>query len=238
VTAVSRWGARAAALYGDAYARRYREHDDSLRDGALVRRFGRWLGAVCDACGQDLDVLDLGCGTGRYFHALRGVRRLTGIDISKPMLERARTPVDADAITVRTITLIEADFLDYDFGEARFDLVYSVGVLAEHSPFDDAVAARVHRCLKPGGRFAFTAVHPQSFSVPRTMKRAVAERLLPVTSGRLRQRLRARLMWGGLYADEERIREVLEGTRFEIESLDDFQSDVHRHCLAVARKPA
>src|SRR5207249_10908345 len=44
VTATTRWGARAAELYGDAYARRYRGHDDAIRDGELVTRFGAWLG--------------------------------------------------------------------------------------------------------------------------------------------------------------------------------------------------
>ena len=81
MTTASRWGVRAAELYGDAYARRYRVHDDAIRDGELVTRFSGWLGGICDRFGRDIDVLDLGCGTGRYFHALRHVRRLVGIDV-------------------------------------------------------------------------------------------------------------------------------------------------------------
>jgi SAM-dependent methyltransferase len=184
VTATTRWGARAAELYGDAYARRSRGHDDAIRDGELMTRFGGWLRGICDRVGRDIDVLDLGCGTGRYFHSLRHVRRLVGIDVARPMLDRARHPVGAPAIPVE---FIEGDFLAHDFGVGQFDLVYAIGALAEHSPFDEAVAARVRRWLKPGGRFAFTVVHPLSFSVPRILKRRLAEALLPISGGALRR---------------------------------------------------
>jgi len=231
----TKWGARAAELYSDAYARRYRTADDAIRDGELVTRFSGWLGQVCDDFHGDIDVLDLGCGTGRYFHALRHLHRLVGIDVSRPMLDEARHPIGAPQIPVE---LIEGDFLTHDFGAETFDLIYSIGVLAEHSPFDEAVASRVFRWLRPGGRFAFTAVHPLSFSTPRTIKRRIAERLLPLTRGGLRRALRARLMRDGLYADEERLREVLYATGFAVESIEPYESDVHRHSMTVARKPA
>ena len=153
------------------------------------------------------------------------------------MLDEARHPI---GVPSREAMLIEGDFLTHEFGPAQFDLVYSVGVLAEHSPFDEVVAARVHRWLKPDGRFAFTAVHPLSFSVPRTVKRRWAERLLrllPANSG-FRDTLRARLMLDGLYADEERLRDVLAAAGFSVESVEPFQSDVHLHSIVVARKAA
>jgi len=232
------WGRRAAMLYTDAYADRYRVHDEQISDGALVHRFGEWLGEVCDRTGRDLDVLDLGCGTGRYFHALRGVRRLVGIDISRPMLERARLPLNAERISAATIELVEGDFLTCEIGSMPFDLVYSIGVLAEHTPFDRRVAARVHSWLKPGGRFAFTAVHPRSFSVPQTWRRRLASTAAPYVPGRAGRALYERLMAGGLYADERRLREVLGACGLVVESLDTYRSDVHLHCLCVARKPA
>jgi hypothetical protein len=43
-------------------------------------------------------------------------------------------------------------------------------------------------------------------------------------------------MSDGLYADEERVREVLAAADLTIESIAPFDSDVHRHVLAVARK--
>jgi SAM-dependent methyltransferase len=222
-------------LYTDAYAEQYRAQDEKAGPGHAVARLSSWLHAICTRFPEAIDVLDLGCGTGRYFPALSGVRRLVGIDVSRAMLDRA---AQRPAPSV-SLSLIEADFLTHAFDEAEFDLVYAVGVLAEHSPFDVELASRVRRWLKPGGRFAFTTVDPMSASVHRTVGRRLGEWLLgpaSIAPTSLRRGLRSRLMSDGLYADEERVREVLAAADLTIESIAPFDSDVHRHVLAVARK--
>lgn len=232
----TRWGIRAAELYTDAYAERYRAHDEA-GGGQAAARLSGWLHAISEAFAAPIDVLDLGCGTGRYFPALANVRRLVGIDVSRPMLDRAGR-FDG-ALSAGALTLVEGDFLTHDFQSAEFDLVYAIGVLAEHSPFDESIAARVKRWLKPGGRFAFTAVHPLSPSVPRTLARRAGEWLLPlapVVPAGFRRTLRTRLMSNGLYADGERVRDVLDGVGLDVESIAPFESDVHLHLLAVARR--
>jgi SAM-dependent methyltransferase len=232
--APTRWGSRAAALYDESYAARYREHDETAQRGATVVALGSWLRRVCERFARPIDVLDLGCGTGRYFHALVNVRRLVGIDVSAPMLARASRPIgEVDAAA--GVTLVHADFLRHDFAPGEFDVVYSIGVLGEHAPFDASIAARVKRWLAPGGRFAFTTVHPLSPSVPRTIKRRIGERLLPVAPSAWRRGLRDRLMADGLYADEERVRDVLNGVDLPVESIEAFRSDVHLHVRAIAR---
>jgi len=233
----TRWGSRAAAIYDDAYAERYRQHDERHPAGGPLDQLSQWIHGVCERCGSSLDVLDLGCGTGRYFGALSGVRRLVGVDVSRPMLDRARLRADAFQTSAGEVELIEADFLTVDFGAAQFDLVYSIGVLAEHSPFDEALALRVKRWLKPGGRFAFSAVHPQSATVPRTVKRRIAETIMGAAPAPLRSRLRAGLMRDGLYADEQRVREVLGAAGMRIESIALFQSESHLQVLTVAVAP-
>lgn len=232
------WGRRAAALYQPDYANRYRAVDDDIRHSALVETFGGWLRRLSESFQREITALDLGCGTGRYFWALRNVNELVGIDVSEPMLAQARTPVDAGAISVKHTTLLHGDFLSQDLAAGSFDLIYSIGVLAEHSPLDDRLAHRVFQWLAPGGVFAFTAVHPLSFSVPRTWKRQVGEWLLPFSGGRLKSALRSKLMAGGLYADEARLRELLPRHGFRIESVASHLSDVHLHLMCVARKPA
>jgi len=128
------WGAKAASLYDRAYAARYRLHDDGLANSAIYHEFVAWLQRVCEKWSAPFDALDLGCGTGRYFCALRGVRTLVGFDASPSMLEQARHPLNEDQISVGDITLVHGDLMTQDFGEGRFDLVYSIGVLAEHAP--------------------------------------------------------------------------------------------------------
>ena len=233
----TRWGARAAGVYTEPYAERYRAHDETARAGEAVSHLAGWLRAICERFGKPIDVLDLGCGTGRYFHALANVKRLVGIDVSRPMLERAKRPVGTVDVPPDRVNLIEDDFLRHEFEPGEFDLVYAIGVLGEHSPLDDSTAARVARWLAPGGRFAFTAVHPSSPTVPRTLKRRVAERIAPLVPAAWRRTLRERLLSGGLYADEARVRDVVRRANLVLESVEPFESDVHLHVLAVARKP-
>jgi ubiquinone/menaquinone biosynthesis C-methylase UbiE len=230
------WGVRAAELYTPDYARRYREADDAIRHGELVTRFGSWLAQTCERVGRDIVALDLGCGTGRYFWALRGVRELVGVDVSAAMLAEAERPVDRDSVRVASVRLIQGDFLTVQLPEEHFDLVYSIGVLGEHAPFDTAVASRVHRWLRRGGRFAFTGVHRESFSVPRSRTRRLAETIMSWAPGDMASALRRRLLSGGLYVDEAYIESVLQASGFSVESLERHQSDVHLHCLCVARK--
>jgi len=238
-TLASSWAERASSRYDEAYAKRYRAHDDEFQTSEPCREFAAWLQRICAAFEPPIDVLDLGCGTGRYFWTLTGVRDLVGIDASPSMLAEASVPYNAGQISARSITLIEGDLLSHQFDPARFDLVYSIGVLAEHVPFDEAVVEHVSRWLKPRGRFAFTTVHPQSPSVPRTMARRIGGWLEPFfnprEAGAVGRYLRTRLLAGGLYADEARVGELVAGA-FEIESLERFESEAHLHCLCVARK--
>jgi SAM-dependent methyltransferase len=233
----SPWAVKASTLYDPAYARRYRAHDDEFQNSEPCRRFADWLQQVCLTFAPPIDVLDLGCGTGRYFWALAGVRELVGIDASPAMLAEARNPYNADRITAGAVTLVEGDLFGHEFEPARFDLVYSIGVLAEHVPFDAAVVAHVARWLRPNGRFAFTTVHPESPSIPQTLKRRAGRSLAAIAPRTVAQRIRRRLMSDGLYADEARIQQLM-GEAFEIESLRRFESEAHLHCWCVARRRA
>ena len=232
---VTEWGRKAADLYATDYARRYRKHDEELSNVEAYRAFCDWLRDICGQFHKSIDVLDLGCGTGRYFSALMNVNELVGLDASGPMLAEAANPVDADRITARTIQLVEGDVLTHSFQPDSFDLVYSIGVLAEHTPFDVRVVHNVATWLRPGGRFAFTTVHPDSSSIPRTLARRLGRAILPVAPAPVRRWLRTKLTAGGQYADEALIAERL-GTELSIESISRLESEAHLHCLCVARK--
>ena len=225
----------AAALYDDAYARKYRDRDEALLQEATYQNFIAWLQQVCGRFHHRIDVLDLGCGTGRYFWGVNNARSLVGLDASAAMLAEARHPVRAHRITARELRLVQGDLATHTFPDDSFDLVYSIGVLAEHVPLDASIVERVWSWLKPDGRFAFTTVHPQSPDVPQTLQRQLATLVLPLIPGSAGRALHRRLMTGGMYGDERWIREVLAG-RFKIESLEQFRSDVHLHGRCVARK--
>ena len=232
---VTEWGRKAADLYATDYARRYREHDDQLGNVDAYLAFCGWLQDVCDRFNAPIDALDLGCGTGRYFSAVRHVNRLVGLDASAPMLSEAAHPVGASRISARTVDLIEGDALTYEFPRDSFDLIYSIGVLAEHTPLDARIVENAARWLRSGGRFAFTTVHPDSKSIPRTPSRAIGAALAPFAPGPARRWLRSKLTADGQYADEALIAERL-GAAFTIESISRQESEAHLHCLCVARK--
>ena len=67
------------------------------------------------------------------------------------------------------------------------------------------------------------------------MTRRLGSSLGPLLPAPFQQALRGRLLAGGLYADEPRLRELL-AEAFAIESLERMQSEAHLHCLCVARK--
>lgn len=99
-------------------------------------------------------VIDIGCGCGST--TLELARRVgatgsaLGVDISRPMLERART-IGAD---LPQLSFIEADAQTHPLAEATADLVMSrFGVMF----FADSVAAfsNLRRAVAPGGRCVF-----------------------------------------------------------------------------------
>ncbi|MEO1286269.1 MAG: methyltransferase domain-containing protein [Chloroflexota bacterium] len=104
---------------------------------------------------QSLDILDLGCGDGRFGIELLngGCSSYTGIEASSRMVELAKTAlVDKGVVHHRTI---EA----WDYSVAHYDLV--VSRLALHYVDNiETVFQTIYHALKPDGRFIFTVEHP------------------------------------------------------------------------------
>ncbi|MBQ1092034.1 bifunctional 2-polyprenyl-6-hydroxyphenol methylase/3-demethylubiquinol 3-O-methyltransferase UbiG [Streptomyces sp. B93] len=131
------WDARAAA-FDD-------EPDHGLRDpavrGAWAGRLRSWLP------GRGCDLLDLGCGTGSLsLLAAEQGHRVTGVDLSPAMVERARAKLAG-----RDAAFLVGDAAAPPVGEQRYDVV-----LVRHVLWTLPDPARALRhwwgLLRPGGR--------------------------------------------------------------------------------------
>ena len=101
-------------------------------------------------------VLDLGCGYGWHdAHAVQhGAEYVLATDISSRMLERAMEINSNSAIEYR-----RGAMEDLELPDSSFDIVISS--LAFHYISDfPSMARKVHRWLRPGGAFVFSAEHP------------------------------------------------------------------------------
>jgi SAM-dependent methyltransferase len=110
------------------------------------------------AVGETDNVLDVGCGNGgttrlAAWRASRG--RVLGVDLSVPMLTRARELAEADGLENVTFERGDAQVFPFSGGEfgvaiSRFAIMF----------FSDPVAAfgNIRRALRPGGRVAFLAM--------------------------------------------------------------------------------
>jgi SAM-dependent methyltransferase len=111
---------------------------------------------------SNLHVLDLGCGFGEFarFARTQGAASVTGVDISRRMLEEA-TQRTSDA----SVTYLRSPIEQYAPTPRSLDLV--VSSLALHYVEDYAgLVERVFQGLKPGGRFLFSVEHPVCTAYP------------------------------------------------------------------------
>lgn len=111
-------------------------------------------------------VLDIGCGTGTVaILAARAGARVTGFDVSAPMLTVAREKIESLGLDDR-IELIEMGISGMDgFADGSFDVVLSTLVFSELSSDEQSYALHhSFRILKPEGRLEVAdEVRPETF---------------------------------------------------------------------------
>jgi len=101
---------------------------------------------------NDLNVIDLGCGTGFFTDVLSGrYQQVIGLDISTNMLSFAKSSRN------KSIHWIEADAYKLPFADKSIDLVYS-NLMIQWCEHLDIVIKEILRVLKPGGLFIFTTL--------------------------------------------------------------------------------
>jgi phosphatidylethanolamine/phosphatidyl-N-methylethanolamine N-methyltransferase len=133
-------------------------------------------GAAAQAAGRDGEVLVVGVGTGLELGLLPKHLRITGIDLSAPMLKLARERVAKGALgQVKALHIMDAGALE--FGDAQFDVALAPYVMSV-VPAPARVLDEMWRVLRPGGQMVLM----NHFSAERGL-RARTEAALEKSAG-------------------------------------------------------
>lgn len=234
-------GREAVTIFDDARARRYRQADVLAVGRGSRRHYCDALHRLCESFGRKIDVLDVGCGSGRYFHCLRNVRQLTGIDISPHMLEQARDPIHGEALDVEALELLCGDIRTMELPDRSFDLIYSIGVVGEYCPVDDVLLERLARLLAPRGMLFFTTVDVYSrLQMPENARLSLSRRALrkcfPLLPPAARRAVNRGL--SSYYVTETQLVELLHRSPFTRFTITRYQhpsgwKGTHFDCLAT-----
>lgn len=155
----------------DAYVTRIFDKFAAVFDGNLKNLGYRapelvtsTLAGHVDRADASLDILDAGCGTGLCGPLLRPMcRRLTGVDLSAKMIDRARDRGGYEELVVGELV----EFMRSR--PAQFDAVVSADTLVYFGALEAACDAARH-ALRPGGLLIFTVeALPEDSTDPYTL---------------------------------------------------------------------
>lgn len=134
-----------------------------------------WVQRLLGTCPSGGVVLDVPCGTGRYFPmTIAAGCRVVGVDQAAAMLAMART---RGATELHHLGLQELDFAD------RFDAAMTIDAMENVAPEDwPVVLARVHRALRPGAHW-YVTVEEQDRAKLDEVFESLRERGLPAVRG-------------------------------------------------------
>jgi ubiquinone/menaquinone biosynthesis C-methylase UbiE len=138
------------------YERWAQTYDDS-HNPLLALEQRRIASMLPDLAGKR--VLDVACGTGRWFHLLaaRGAAQLIGADISRAMLRIADTKVNL------SLALIQADCAAIPLKDHELDFAIC-SFAAGHISNLDGFAAECSRVLRAGAELFISDLHPDAYS--------------------------------------------------------------------------
>lgn len=106
--------------------------------------------------GENLDILEIGCGTGKNTEFLQTkAAKLIGADFSAEMLEKAKAKITSENVEFRQMDLRN----EWSFAENSFDLV-TCSLALEHIENIDFVFAQAARVLRKDGHFYIGELHP------------------------------------------------------------------------------
>lgn len=95
------------------------------------------------------EVLEVGVGTGINLSLYPKSAKITGIDLSSKMLQKAQKRIDQKGLS--NCTVMEMDATKLTFADNSYDVVYAPYVISV-VPDPVAVAREMYRVCRPGGR--------------------------------------------------------------------------------------
>src|SRR5438045_411818 len=180
----------------------YRRDDEIEVTTANHHRIAATLKRICGSFSKPIKVLEVGCGTGRYFHCLTNVDELVGVDITEDMLRvAAENPVRQEQISVTKIRLVRGNIYLSSFAPGSFDFIYSLGMFGNGCPVTVELCNSFHDWLTPGGKLYFNTVDYAGLPLWYRARRQAREVVYPLLSRRLQGVLderAARHPWFGM----------------------------------------
>ncbi|MEU0370298.1 class I SAM-dependent methyltransferase [Streptomyces sp. NPDC006283] len=198
-----------AAAWNGPVGQHWAEHHD--RYDAMLASFDAALFEAAAVKERDR-VLDIGCGSGATTRRAAGLAvhgRVTGVDISEPLLARAR----AESEGIMNVGYEWGDAQVHPFPAGGHDVAMSRGgvmFFADHI----AALANIGRALRPGGRLAFICPQPAQPDGEEARALGLLASLLSAPAPRAPEGVDLAAAMASLSAPD-RIRAVLEAARFE-----------------------
>ncbi len=186
-----RYESSLAQAYDDN-ADQYRRDDEVEARSENHQRLGGNLRRICRSFPHPVRVLEVGCGTGRYFHWLENTALLVGTDISPEMLRQAQHPVHGSEMSVREVRLIRSNLYETNFEPESFDFIYSLGVFGYGAELTPEFCEKLARWLSPGGRLYFDALEQHDGGRINTLKQSIKTAMIPYLPGNVRHRIEER----------------------------------------------
>lgn len=168
---------------------RYRQDDEIEVQTPNHRRLWRILRGICESFEHPIQVLDAGCGTGRYFHCLENVERLVGLDVSPEMLHEAEHPVMADETSAQRTELLCENIYRASFPANSFHFIYSLGMFGNGCPMTPEICERFCDWLKPQGKLYFDALSASHFPLRVRLRKSARRMAYPWLPAKVKRRL-------------------------------------------------
>ncbi len=210
--------------------------------GEAYSVYAETLKGTCEKSTKPLSILELGCGTGRYFFFLSNVRKLTGVDISADMLKSAAQNIENNLPALVPVTNFVNSSIEAFNTNEKYDFIFSIGTLGEYCVFNTEVLTRILSYLNTNGFLFFTIVDSESFANDEYvgLRKRLLRSILKIFPEKIRDRFDARALviadWKDLFLSKDQVEAVLRSSPVPLEwELTRAKDSLHVHHICKLR---